>query len=445
MLDNLGSKFQGIFKKVRGHGKLTEDNIKAALKEVRLSLLEADVNYRVVKDFVNKIKEKAVGENTLSGINPGQQFIKIVNDELTELLGGTNARLTKAHRGPTIIMLAGLQGAGKTTFAAKLAKYLKKDGEKPFLVGADVYRPAAMKQLQVLGDQIGVPVYYEEGSKDAVGICEAGVKKARAEEATYIILDTAGRLHIDETLMEELNQIRKKVRPQEILLVVDAMIGQDAVNLASSFNETLSIDGVVLTKLDGDTRGGSALSIKAVVGKPIKFIGVGEKLEDIELFHPERLVSRILGMGDVVSLVERAQGAIDEDEAKLLEEKLRKQEFDLEDFLKQLQNIKKMGPIGNILKMLPGVGDLGDLAPAEKEMKKTEAIIQSMTAEERRKPKIINSSRKKRIAKGSATKIQDINKMLKQFEQMKGMMKMFSGGKGMPGMPKMGKGFKLPF
>jgi signal recognition particle subunit SRP54 len=445
MLDNLGSKFQGIFKKVRGHGKLTEDNIKAALKEVRLSLLEADVNYRVVKDFVNKIKEKAVGENTLSGINPGQQFIKIVNDELTELLGGTNARLTKAHRGPTIIMLAGLQGAGKTTFAAKLAKYLKKDGEKPFLVGADVYRPAAMKQLQVLGDQIGVPVYYEEGSKDAVGICEAGVKKARAEEATYIILDTAGRLHIDETLMEELNQIRKKVRPQEILLVVDAMIGQDAVNLASSFNETLSIDGVVLTKLDGDTRGGSALSIKAVVGKPIKFIGVGEKLEDIELFHPERLVSRILGMGDVVSLVERAQGAIDEDEAKLLEEKLRKQEFDLEDFLKQLQNIKKMGPIGNILKMLPGVGDLGDLAPAEKEMKKTEAIIQSMTVEERRKPKIINSSRKKRIARGSATQVHDINKMLKQFEQMKGMMKMFSGGKGMPGMPKMGKGFKLPF
>ena len=445
MLDNLGSKFQGIFKKVRGHGRLTEDNIKAALKEVRLSLLEADVNYRVVKDFVNKIKEKAVGENTLTGINPGQQFIKIVNDELTELLGGTNARLTKAHRGPTIIMLAGLQGAGKTTFAAKLAKYLKKNGEKPFLVGADVYRPAAMKQLQVLGDQIGVPVYYEEGSKDAVGICEAGVKKARSEEATYIILDTAGRLHIDETLMDELKQIRKKVRPQEILLVVDAMIGQDAVNLASSFNETLNIDGVVLTKLDGDTRGGSALSIKAVVGKPIKFIGVGEKLEDIELFHPERLVSRILGMGDVVSLVEKAQGAIDEDEARLLEEKLRKQEFDLEDFLKQLQNIKKLGPIGNILKMLPGVGDLGDLAPAEKEMKKTEAIIQSMTVEERRKPKTINASRKKRIARGSATQVHDINKMLKQFEQMNGMMKMFSGGKGMPGMPKMGKGFKLPF
>jgi signal recognition particle subunit SRP54 len=445
MLDNLGNKFQSIFKKVRGHGKLTEDNIKAALKEVRLSLLEADVNYRVVKDFVNRIKEKAIGENTLTGINPGQQFIKIVNDELTELLGGTNARLTKAHRGPTIIMLAGLQGAGKTTFAAKLAKYLKKNGEKPFLVGADVYRPAAMKQLQVLGDQIGVPVYYEEGSKDAVGICEAGVKKGRAEEATYIILDTAGRLHIDESLMDELKQIRKKVRPQEILLVVDAMIGQDAVNLASSFNETLNIDGVVLTKLDGDTRGGSALSIKAVVGKPIKFIGVGEKLDDIELFHPERLVSRILGMGDVVSLVERAQGAIDEDEAKLLEEKLRKQDFDLEDFLKQLQNIKKLGPIGNILKMLPGVGDLGDLAPAEKEMKKTEAIIQSMTVEERRKPKLINASRKKRIAKGSATQVHDINKMLKQFEQMKSMMKMFSGGKGVPGMPKMGKGFKLPF
>jgi len=445
MLDNLGSKFQGIFKKIKGHGKLTEDNIKDALKEVRLSLLEADVNYRVVKDFVNKIKKKAIGENTLNGINPGQQFVKLVNDELTELLGGTNARLTKAHRGPTIIMLAGLQGAGKTTFAAKLAKYLKKNGEKPFLIGADVYRPAAMKQLQVLGDQIGVPTYYDEGSKDPVNICEVGVKKARNEEATYIILDTAGRLHIDETLMDELNQIRKKVRPQEILLVVDAMIGQDAVNLASSFNETLNIDGVVLTKLDGDTRGGSALSIKAVVGKPIKFIGVGEKLDDIELFHPERLVSRILGMGDVVSLVEKAQSAIGEDEAKSLEEKLRKQEFNLEDFLKQLQNIKKMGPIGNILKMLPGVGDLGDLAPAEKEMKKTEAIIQSMTTEEKRKPKIINSSRKKRIAKGSATKVQDINRMLKQFEQMQGMMKMFGGGKGMPGMPKMGKGFKLPF
>ncbi|MCK5780705.1 MAG: signal recognition particle protein [Psychrilyobacter sp.] len=445
MLDSLGSRFQGIFKKVRGHGKLTEDNIKAALKEVRLSLLEADVNYRVVKDFVNKIKEKAVGEDTLTGINPGQQFIKIVNDELVELLGGTNARLTKAHRGPTIIMLAGLQGAGKTTFAAKLAKYLKKNGEKPFLVGADIYRPAAMKQLQVLGDQIGVPVYYEEGSKDAVEICVTGVKKARTEEATYIILDTAGRLHIDENLMDELKQIRKKVRPQEILLVVDAMIGQDAVNLASSFNETLNIDGVVLTKLDGDTRGGSALSIKAVVGKPIKFVGVGEKLDDIELFHPERLVSRILGMGDVVSLVEKAQEHIDEDEAKRLEEKFRKQEFDLEDFLKQLQSIKKMGPIGNILKMLPGVGDLGDLAPAEKEMKKTEAIIQSMTVEERRKPKILNASRKKRIARGSATQVHEVNKLLKQFEQMKGMMKMFSGGKGIPGMPKMGKGFKLPF
>ncbi len=442
MLDNLGNKFQNIFKKVRGHGKLTEANIKEALKEVRLSLLEADVNYRVVKDFVNKIKEKAVGEDTLTGINPGQQFIKIVNDELIELLGGTNARLTKAHRGPTIIMLSGLQGAGKTTFAAKLAKYLKKNGEKPFLVGADIYRPAAMKQLQVLGDQIGVSVYYEEGSKDAVGICEAGVKKGKAEEATYIILDTAGRLHIDEELMEELKLIRKKVRPQEILLVVDAMIGQDAVNLASSFNDTLNIDGVVLTKLDGDTRGGAALSIKAVVGKPIKFVGVGEKLDDIELFHPERLVSRILGMGDVVSLVEKAQDAIDEDEARLLEEKIRKQEFDLEDFLKQLQNIKKLGSIGNILKMLPGVGNLGDLAPAEKEMKKTEAIIQSMTVQERRKPKIINASRKKRIAKGSATQVHDINRILKQFEQMKEMMKIFGGGKGMPKLP---KGMKLPF
>lgn len=443
MFDSLGSRFNEVFKKIRGHGTLTEDNIQGALKEVRLSLLEADVNYKVVKDFINKVKEKSIGENTLTGINPGQQFVKLVHDELVELLGGTNARLTKAVRNPTVIMLAGLQGAGKTTFAAKLAKYLKKQNEKPYLVAADVYRPAAMKQLMVLGESIGVPVFTIENGKDAVKICNDGLEAAKAANATYVILDTAGRLHIDEELMNEVADIKKITRPQEILLVVDSMTGQDAVNVAEKFNSILNIDGVVLTKLDGDTRGGAALSIKAVVGKPIKFVGVGEKLDDIELFHPDRLVSRILGMGDIVSLVERAQDTIDEDEAKRLEEKIKKQSFDLEDFLKQLQQIKKMGSITKLLQMIPGVGQLGDLAPAEKEMKKIEAIIQSMTKQERRKPEILDGSRKKRVAKGSGTSIPEVNKLLKQFEQMKKMMKMFSGNgfpsmKGFPGM-------KMPF
>lgn len=449
MLDNLGSRFQEIFKKVRGHGKLSESNIKDALKEVKMSLLEADINYKVVKDFTAKIQEKAIGTDVLKGINPGQQFIKIVNDELVELLGGTNARLTKGVRNPTVLMLAGLQGAGKTTFAAKLGNYLKKQGEKVLMVGADVYRPAAIKQLQVLGEQTGIEVYSEENHQDAVGICERGLAKAKELGSTYMIIDTAGRLHIDEKLMDELKEIKRLTRPQEILLVVDAMIGQDAVNLAESFNNVLNIDGVVLTKLDGDTRGGAALSIKAVVGKPIKFVGVGEKIDDIELFHPERLVSRILGMGDVVSLVEKAQSAIDEEDAKSLEEKIRTQKFDLDDFLKQLQNIKKLGSLGSILKMIPGMGQIGDLAPAEKEMKKVEAIIQSMTKEERKKPEILKASRKQRIAKGSGTEVADINRLLKQFEQMKAMMKMFSGGK-MPSLPsfggfKGGKGGKFPF
>ena len=449
MLDNLGSRFQEIFKKVRGQGKLSESNIKDALKEVKMSLLEADVNYKVVKDFTAKIQEKAIGTDVLKGINPGQQFIKIVNDELVELLGGTNARLTKGVRNPTVLMLAGLQGAGKTTFAAKLGNYLKKQGEKVLMVGADVYRPAAIKQLQVLGEQTGIEVYSEENHQDDVGICERGLAKAKELGSTYMIIDTAGRLHIDEKLMDELKEIKRLTRPQEILLVVDAMIGQDAVNLAESFNNVLNIDGVVLTKLDGDTRGGAALSIKAVVGKPIKFVGVGEKIDDIELFHPERLVSRILGMGDVVSLVEKAQSAIDEEDAKSLEEKIRTQKFDLDDFLKQLQNIKKLGSLGSILKMIPGMGQIGDLAPAEKEMKKVEAIIQSMTKEERKKPEILKASRKQRIAKGSGTEVADINRLLKQFEQMKAMMKMFSGGK-MPSLPsfggfKGGKGGKFPF
>ncbi|MBR8701835.1 Signal recognition particle protein [Fusobacterium sp. DD29] len=441
MLDNLSSRFQEIFKKVRGHGKLSESNIKDALREVKMSLLEADVNYKVVKNFINSVREKAVGTDVLKGINPGQQFIKIVNDELVELLGGTNSRLTKGVKNPTVIMLAGLQGAGKTTFAAKLGNYLKKQGEKVLMVAGDVYRPAAIKQLQVLGEQTGIEVYAEEENKNVVEICEHGLNKAKDIGSTYMIIDTAGRLHIDEQLMQELDDVRKKVRPQEILLVVDAMIGQDAVNLAESFNKVLSIDGIVLTKFDGDTRGGAALSIKSVVGKPIKFIGVGEKIDDLELFHPERVVSRILGMGDVVSLVEKAQNAIDEDDAKSLEEKIRTQKFDLNDFLKQLQNIKKLGSLGSILKLIPGMGQIGDLAPAEKEMKKVEAIIQSMTHEERKKPEILKASRKQRIASGSGTQVSDVNRLLKQFDQMKSMMKMFSGGK-MPSFPSFPGGFK---
>lgn len=447
MLENLGNRFQDIFKKVRGHGRLSEDNIKDALREVKMSLLEADVNYKVVKDFTNKISEKAIGTEVIRGVNPAQQFIKLVNDELVELLGGTSSRLTKGVRNPTIIMMAGLQGAGKTTFVGKLAKYLKKQNEKVLLVGLDVYRPAAIKQLQVLGNQVGVEVYSEEDNKDVLGIATRAIEKAKEINATYVLVDTAGRLHIDETLMEELKELKKAIRPQEILLVVDAMIGQDAVNLAKSFNEALSVDGIVLTKLDGDTRGGAALSIKAVVGKPIKFIGIGEKLDDIEVFHPDRLVSRILGMGDVVSLVEKAQEAIDQDEAKSLEEKIKNQKFDLEDFLKQLQTIKKLGSLGSILKMIPGMAQIGDIAPAEKEMKKVECIIQSMTREERKKPEILKASRKQRIAKGSGTEVADINRLLKQFEQMKSMMKMFSGGKKMPNLGSMigGKGGRFPF
>ena len=444
MLENLGNRFQDIFKKIRGHGRLSESNIKDALREVKMSLLEADVNYKVVKDFTNKISEKAIGTEVIKGVNPAQQFIKLVNDELVELLGGTSSKLTKGLRNPTIIMLAGLQGAGKTTFAAKLAKFLKKQNEKLLLVGVDVYRPAAIKQLQVLGQQIGVDVYSEEDTKDVVGIATRAIEKAKEINATYMIVDTAGRLHIDETLMEELKELKRAIKPQEILLVVDAMIGQDAVNLAESFNNALSVDGVILTKLDGDTRGGAALSIKTVVGKPIKFIGVGEKLNDIEIFHPDRLVSRILGMGDVVSLVEKAQEVIDENEAKSLEEKIKSQKFDLNDFLKQLQTIKRLGSLGGILKLIPGIPKIDDLAPAEKEMKKVEAIIQSMTKEERKKPDILKASRKIRIAKGSGTDVSDVNKLLKQFEQMKSMMKMFSSGK-MPNIGAMGKGGKFPF
>lgn len=434
MFNNLGDRFKDIFKKVSGQGKLTEANMKEALREVRLALLEADVNYTVAKNFVAKIRDKALGENVIKGVNPTQQFIKIVNDELVEVLGGTNVLIAKAAKAPTVIMLSGLQGAGKTTFAGKLSKYLKSKGENPFLIGADVYRPAAKKQLKVLAEQIKVPSFTIDESTDVIEICEKGIEEAKSAHATYVIIDTAGRLHIDEQLMEELQNIKTTFSPHEMLLVVDGMTGQDAVNVAKTFNEQLDITGVVLTKLDGDTRGGAALSVKEVAGKPIKFISEGEKLDDIAPFHPDRLASRILGMGDVVSLVEKAQEAIDENEAKKMEEKFRKNQFDFEDFLKQFKMIRKMGSLAGIMKMIPGVDTSAiDMAMAEKEMKRVEGIIFSMTIQERRDPKILNGSRKIRIAKGSGVEVNDVNRLIKQFEQMKQMMKMFNSG-AIPGL-----------
>lgn len=435
MFDNLGNKFKDIFKKVSGNSKLTEENIKEALKEVRLALLEADVNYAVTKNFVNRVKEKAMGESVINGVNPKQQFIKIINDELIEILGGSNVELNKLDHGINIVMLVGLQGAGKTTFIAKLAKYLKKNGERPIMIGADVYRPAARKQLEILGKQIDIPTFTIEEDNNVLNICEEGIAKAKENKNTYVLIDTAGRLHIDDTLMEELSNVKNRFNPNEILLVVDGMTGQDAVSISKTFNEKLDITGVIVTKLDGDTRGGAALSIKEVSGKPIKFISEGEKLDDISVFHPDRLASRILGMGDVVSLVEKAQEVIDETEAKKMEEKFRKNQFDFEDFLKQFKMIKKLGSFAGILKMLPGVNMDGiDTNMAEKEMKKVEAIIYSMTLEERRNPKLLKiNSRKKRIANGSGTDIMQINKLYKQFEQMKQMMKMLNNGN-MPGM-----------
>ena len=435
MFNNLGDRFKDIFKKVSGQGKLTEANMKDALREVRLALLEADVNYGVAKNFVSKIREKALGEEVISGVNPTQQFVKIVHDELVEVLGGTNVQIAKSPKNPTIIMLSGLQGAGKTTFAGKLAKHLRSKGETPLLIGADVYRPAAKKQLKVLAEQVKVASFTIDESTDVNEICRKGLEEAGKIHATYVIIDTAGRLHIDEQLMGELQGIKDNFNPHEILLVVDGMTGQDAVNVAKTFNEQLDITGVVLTKLDGDTRGGAALSVKEVAGKPIKFISEGEKLDDIAPFHPDRLASRILGMGDVVSLVEKAQEAIDEKEAKKMEEKFRKNQFDFEDFLKQFKMIRKMGSIAGIMKMIPGVDTSAiDMAMAEKEMKRVEAIIFSMTVQERRDPKLLKSgSRKARIAKGSGVQVTDVNKLIKQFEQMKQMMKMFNSG-AIPGL-----------
>ncbi len=432
--DSLGEKLQGIFKNLRSRGKLTEKEIKAAMREVKLALLEADVNFKVVKDFIARVSELSVGQEILDSLTPGQQIIKIVRDELTALMGSEHEALTYAKQPPTVYMLCGLQGAGKTTACGKLALNLRKtQGKRPLMVACDVYRPAAVKQLQVLGDQIGVPVFSQGTDKDPVEIAKAAVEHAKKHGNDPVIIDTAGRLHIDEALMEELERIQSAVTPQEILLVVDAMTGQDAVNVAEHFNEQLDISGVILSKLDGDTRGGAALSVKQVTGKPIKYASVGEKLSDLEAFHPERMASRILGMGDVLTLIDRAQEAFDEKEAAELEAKIKKQTFDLNDFLAQLQQIKKMGSLSQLIGMMPGVDkktlDSVDMDKSEKRLKHIEAIIRSMTEEERQKPQIIGASRKVRISKGSGTKVQEVNELLKQFDQMKKMMKEFSGPK----------------
>ncbi len=427
--EGLSSKLQNAFKKLTGKGKLNEQNIKDAMREVRMALLEADVNYLVVKDFVKKVTERCVGAEILANLNAGQQVIKIVNEELTALMGGQNAKLTWSPSVPTIYMLCGLQGAGKTTMAAKLAGYLTKQGKKPMLAACDIYRPAAIKQLQVVGEQVKVPVF-EKGTQSPVKTAQEAIEYARYYGRDVLIIDTAGRLHIDEDLMQELEDVKKAVKPQEILLVVDAMTGQDAVNVAKSFDEKLSIDGVIITKLDSDTRGGAALSVRAVTGKPIKFSGTGEKLGDIEPFHPERMASRILGMGDVLTLIEKAVESQDNELAEKLAGKKNPTDFDLNDFLDQMKQIKKMGPLKNILGMLPGIGGkLKDVEVDENALKKPEAIICSMTMKERRNPAILNASRRKRIAAGAGVQVQDVNALMRQFEQMQKMMKQMMGNK----------------
>lgn len=432
--ESLGDKLQGVFKKLRGKGKLNEKDIKEAMREIKLALLEADVNFKVVKEFVNVVSEKALGQEIMESLTPAQQLVKIVNEELTAMIGGETARLELASKPPTVIMLCGLQGAGKTTAAGKLALYLRKQmGKRPLMVACDVYRPAAIKQLEVLGAQIDIPVFTMGADTNPVTIAKEAVEHAIKHGNDPVILDTAGRLHIDETLMDELANIKREVTPNETLLVVDAMTGQDAVNVAKAFNEQLDVTGVIMSKLDGDTRGGAALSVKQVTGKPIKFASVGEKLSDLEQFHPDRMASRILGMGDMLTLIDKAQEAIDEKKAEELEAKIRKQQFDLEDFLEQFRQIRKMGSFSQILGMLPGIDkkmlDSVDTEENEKRMVHIEAIIQSMTAEERRKPNIIGASRKVRIAQGSGTRVQDVNQLLKQFSEMQKMMKQLSGGK----------------
>ena len=429
--EGLSSRLQEITRKLKGKARITESDLKEVLREVKFALLDADVNYKIVKDFVKVIEEKALGQDVLKSLTPGQQVIKIVKDELVDLLGGESSKINFTSNPPTIIMLVGLQGSGKTTTAGKLANLIRKQGKNPLLVACDVYRPAAIKQLQVVGKQLNVPVYANEQTKDVVMIAKQAINVAISKLNDVIILDTAGRLHIDEELMQELKDLKSSVKPHEILLVVDSMTGQDAVNVAETFNNNLGIDGVVLTKLDGDTRGGAALSVKKVTGKPIKFAATGEKLSDIEEFHPDRMASRILGMGDVLSIIEKAEETFDEEEALKMEKKLRKQKFDLEDYLAQLRQVKKMGSFSSILKMLPGMGNLKNIQIDDKEFDKVEAMICSMTLEERRNPKILNGSRRLRIAKGSGTTVEQLNKFMKSFEMTQKMMKQMKSEKGM--------------
>ena len=439
--EGLSSRLQEVTRKLRGKARITESDLKEMLREVKLALLEADVNYKIVKEFNSRIQEKALGQNVLKSLTPGQQVIKIVKDELVELLGGTESKINFTSNPPTIIMLVGLHGSGKTTTAGKLANLLRKQGKKPLLVACDVYRPAAIKQLQVVGAQLNIPVFANENSKDVVHIAKQAMNVAISKMNDVVILDTAGRLHIDEELMNELKGLKSEIKPHEILLVVDSMTGQDAVNVATSFSENVGLDGVVLTKLDGDTRGGAALSVKKVTGKPIKFAAVGEKLSDIEVFHPERMASRILGMGDMLSIIEKAEESFNEEEAIKLEQKLRKQEFDLDDYLSQLRQIKKMGSFSSLLKMIPGMNQLKDVKVDDKEFVKIEAIICSMTKKEKRNTKILNGSRRLRIAKGSGTTVQDVNKFIKSFEMTQSMMKKMKSQKG--GMNKMLKGMDI--
>ena len=442
--EGLSEKLNATFKRLRGKGRLTEADVREGMREVRLALLEADVSYKVVKDFVARVTERCVGSDVLDSLTPAQQIIKIVNEEMTSLMGGTNARLTMANKGPTVVMLVGLQGAGKTTNGAKLAGLMRRQyGKRPLLVACDVYRPAAITQLQVVGQQLNIPVF-EMGQGNPVHIAEEALKYARDHGHDMVFLDTAGRLHIDEALMDELKNIKSAVRPNEILLVVDAMTGQDAVNAASAFDGALGIDGVMLTKLDGDARGGAALSIRAITGKPVKFVGTGEKLDMIELFHPERMASRILGMGDMLTLIEKAEQQYDEQQAKKLEEKLRKNKLTLTDYLEQLEQLQDMGDLSQMMGMIPGMSQqMANTQIDEKQMARTKAIIQSMTPKERENPQILNASRKKRIAAGCGQQVQDVNRLLKSFEMLQQLTKSMSKGKfrgmpGMGGMPNMG-------
>lgn len=441
--ESLSDKFQSIFANLKRKGRLNEQDVSAAMREVKLALLEADVNFKVVKDFVNAVKERAIGQEVMEGLNPGQYVIKIVNEELIRLMGAAESELTYSKKVPSIYMMVGLQGAGKTTTSAKLAGKIKKTGKRPLLVACDIYRPAAIKQLQVVGGQLDIPVFTMGDQTKPVDISKAAIAHAIKNNNDVVIIDTAGRLHIDDTMMDELVEIKEAVNPQEVLLVVDAMTGQDAVNVAENFSNLIGIDGVILTKLDGDTRGGAALSVRAVTGKPIKFVGLGEKLTDLEVFYPERMASRILGMGDVLSLIEKAQNVLDEKKAAEMERKFRKAEFTFDDFLDQMQQIKKMGSLQDLLSMIPGMGNqIKDIQIDDKEIGKIEAMILSMTKEERGNPAIINPSRKKRISQGSGTNMQDLNKFLKQFEQSKKMMKQMSGMmKGKKGK----KGINFPF